>query len=569
MKTKQYTLLLLTALAFSSIAQAQRKISERSEMTPGMLQPGIDLLPIVDTSAGLTSAGSKYIYPNTLFDDWGFTTVGKSIAKAPSVAAMKSIFSYGTAADLNHGTSAGNLVRLDPTTGKLPALDGSLLTNLPSGTLASQAEAEGGVDNVKTMTALRVKQAETSRIGVAGGLQAWNASLDSWSGKTAPVGSVVGSTDTQTLSSKTLASPKINLGGDATGDIYYRDGSGNFVRIPIGATGNVLGIASGLPSWTTPPSGGGGLVNFSESISTTGVNSGRPVITLAPSAAGYADIVIAPKAGGGISATTPDGTAAGGDKRGYSAIDFQTVRAGANSVASGNYSALVNGYNNTAAGDFSFIGSGNGNTITAQGAAILCGQGNLGSGTFSSIIGGLGNIASGDRSSVLGGTNNVADSANSLAGGLQASTKGVFGAAVRSSGMFSTKGDAQKGLYVLRRLTTDNTATPLVITDSPLEYLKIANDSTYSFSGMVSARAYGGVSAGWRFTGTIKRGSNAASTSLVGTVIGTPDMDAGAVGWALAITADTTNGALGIQVTGALATSIRWVATVETCEVGY
>lgn len=39
----------------------------------------------------------------------------------------------GTAAALNHGTSAGNLVRLDVSTGKLPAVDGSLLTNLPSG----------------------------------------------------------------------------------------------------------------------------------------------------------------------------------------------------------------------------------------------------------------------------------------------------------------------------------------------------------------------------------------------------------------------------------------------------
>lgn len=39
----------------------------------------------------------------------------------------------GTAATLDHGTSPGNAVRLDPTTGRLPAVDGSQLTNLPSG----------------------------------------------------------------------------------------------------------------------------------------------------------------------------------------------------------------------------------------------------------------------------------------------------------------------------------------------------------------------------------------------------------------------------------------------------
>jgi hypothetical protein len=40
-------------------------------------------------------------------------------------------------------------------------------------------------------------------------------------------------------------------------------------------------------------------------------------------------------------------------------------------------------------------------------------------------------------------------------------------------------------------------------------------------------------------------------------------------GWAFAITADTTNGALDLQVTGAAATNIRWVATIEWAEVTF
>jgi hypothetical protein len=38
----------------------------------------------------------------------------------------------------------------------------------------------------------------------------------------------------------------------ATGDLYYRDGSGNFVQLPVGATGKTLRVASGIPAWTDP-----------------------------------------------------------------------------------------------------------------------------------------------------------------------------------------------------------------------------------------------------------------------------------------------------------------------------
>lgn len=41
----------------------------------------------------------------------------------------------------------------------------------------------------------------------------------------------------------------------ATGDTYYRDASGNFVRLAAGSTNDVLTIAGGIPSWA-PTSGG-------------------------------------------------------------------------------------------------------------------------------------------------------------------------------------------------------------------------------------------------------------------------------------------------------------------------
>ncbi len=35
----------------------------------------------------------------------------------------------------------------------------------------------------------------------------------------------------------------------ATGDLYYRDGTGYFVRLPIGATSKTLRVSGGLPAW--------------------------------------------------------------------------------------------------------------------------------------------------------------------------------------------------------------------------------------------------------------------------------------------------------------------------------
>ncbi|MEJ0073271.1 MAG: hypothetical protein WDN27_04305 [Candidatus Saccharibacteria bacterium] len=37
----------------------------------------------------------------------------------------------------------------------------------------------------------------------------------------------------------------------ATGDTYYRDSSGNFVRLAAGSNGQIMKVASGLPSWGT------------------------------------------------------------------------------------------------------------------------------------------------------------------------------------------------------------------------------------------------------------------------------------------------------------------------------
>jgi len=59
---------------------------------------------------------------------------------------------------------------------------------------------------------------------------------------------------------------KINIGSDATGDLPYRNSSGYLARLGIGSNGNVLGIASGLPSWLTPTGTGSPVFSASPAL---------------------------------------------------------------------------------------------------------------------------------------------------------------------------------------------------------------------------------------------------------------------------------------------------------------
>ena len=228
------------------------------------------------------------------------------------------------------------------------------------------------------------------------------------------------------------------------------------------------------------------------------------------------------------------------------ATGHHAISAGANAIASGVNSVCLGGQNATA--------SGNG---------AVC----IGNGT-----------SSGNNSAVVGGSSNTADSTNNIViGGARGTTRSIAGNFVTPASntpIITTSGVQQLATLLLGRETTNATATVLTSNTSAAattNQVILPNNSAYTFQGTCIANVTGGGNtSGWKFEGVIKRGANAASTALVAAV--TPTViaqDAGASTWVLAITADTTNGGIAVTVTGQAATTIRWVAKIETTEVTF
>lgn len=364
-----------------------------------------------------------------------------------------------------------------------------------------------------------------------------------------------------------------------------------------GTSGQVLTSAGAgaAPSWTTVGGGGGGLTKFTEAESTTAPNATVYVDSLTVAAPSTnADVALVAKGTGATLAQVPDGTTAGGTKRGTYATDLQKSRSTATNVASGSYSTILGGASNTASSNYSFIGGGqsniaqtnthatvcggNGNTASGQYAFVGGGSYNTATGQYSFIGGGGGNSAYGLYSTIAGGnSNNAFGSFTFIAGGKWGTTRNIAGNHVFPAcdePITTTAGCTQSALLLLARQTTDATATVLTSNSnvaSTNNQVILPNNSAYSFFGEVIAGVTAaGNTARWTINGAIKRGAGAGTTAMVGTpTVTMTHNDAGAAAWTVAVTADTTNGGIAVTVTGAASTTIRWVAKIQTTEMTF
>ena len=107
---------------------------------------------------------------------------------------------------------------------------------------------------------------------------------------------------------------------------------------------------------------------------------------------------------------------------------------------------------------------------------------------------------------------------------------------------------------------TDATATVMTSdagAASAVNQMVLPNNSSMFFEVDVIAHDSSLKSASWKVQGTIRRGANAAATTIVGTNVTTTfgsDLSGGSPG--VTCTADTTNGALQVTFTGIAATTI-------------
>jgi hypothetical protein len=259
---------------------------------------------------------------------------------------------------------------------------------------------------------------------------------------------------------------------------------------------------------------------------------------------------------------------------------YAVVVGGYQNTASGTGAAVVNGSTNSATGLYSFVIGGDNNSM-ARGYGGVCGgsQNSLTtSADYSVIVGGVGNTITNGSSVTIGGAFNT-NSGNYgiILGGRYATTRGITGsvaATANADGLGqSVLGSNQMAFLVVAAQTTN--ATPTVLTTDATSagttnQLIMSNSSAYYFKGSIIAGVTAaGATSAWSFEGVIKRGANSAATSIVQSVINLVGQDTAASAWVFALSADTTNGGLAFTVTGAAATTIRWVCKIETTEMKY
>jgi len=144
----------------------------------------------------------------------------------------------------------------------------------------------------------------------------------------------------------------------------------------------------------------------------------------------------------------------------------------------------------------------------------------------------------------------------------------VQGKIAFSGTLFSTIGDAQGGSFVLVADTTDATATVLTTNNSTAastNQIVAASDTCITFDGTITAMQNGAQAyASWKIEGLlVNDGGTTTLANSATTVIQNLSS------WGMALSADNTNNALAITVTGEAAHNIRWVANIRTTEVTY
>jgi len=312
------------------------------------------------------------------------------------------------------------------------------------------------------------------------------------------------------------------------------------------------GTASGNGALAIGRNVGGGNVSLSRANSTVAIMGSTTTNNHYSTAIGLnSSAHLATVGGSGMGAMALGGSYASG-------ADSFAAAIGTNSSSYGARSA-----NAIAIGQNAYTG-------TSSTASVAIGRWAYAEGGYSLALGN-GSHSSGTNSTTIG---YMAKATAQFSFGMGYESKArIDGMKAYASGKFSSDGDAQSGTYVLRSDTTDATAEALTTNNSTAgsgNQIILQNESAMTFTGTVVVRedaSDGDDYAGWEIKGVIMRQGQASDTALGVGIVNDLYHTSGLANAAVALSADTTNGGLKIQVTGIASTNLNWVATVHTSEV--
>lgn len=419
----------------------------------------------------------------------------------------------------------------------------------------------------------------------------------------------LGTSDNAALEIKVNAARVLRLEPNATSPNLLGGYSGNWLTAGVyGATVGGGGLSTMLNRVTDSAGTVGGGVN-NQAGDNAGDPADKPAATVGGGSSNTASGAVSTVAGGYGNVAGGSNAAVGGGYLNTAGGDYAMVAGGSANAASGTYATVSGGTTNAASGLNATVGGGGNNTAEGENATVGGGSWVSARGAEATASGGRANAASGDRATVAGGHNNRAAAVGaSVGGGIDNVAGGVTGAIgggyfnttrgdyatvgggdtnsadsaystipggnraktthygemAYASGSFSSLGDAQASLYVLRRETTSDGIWQDLYLDGSGTLLILSGNRTVTFDVEIAARSSGGESAGYHCWGAFE---------LVGTITTPLGSSCWAHGeddaaWDVRISVDQTYDALLVQVMGH-GESIRWVAVMRTAEVSW
>jgi hypothetical protein len=392
-------------------------------------------------------------------------------------------------------SSTDNAVaRFDSTTGKL--LQNSVVTVGDTGAVA-------GVTTLAASTSVTTPIVQATN---SAGLALKN------SGGTTQISMGAGGGDNVTVAVSTNlngTNAQIDISPTGTGHVHIKPTGVNSVEIIPVSVGKMDNVAIGA---TTASTGkfttleatgntdlGTGSANY---IDVSGGAAGIAPVISAQGSDGNIPLVLQPKGTGALQAQLTTSTTAGGNARGANAVDWQTTRATAAQIASGQYAFIGGGQNNTASQFAAAVVGGRGNNggntnYGFIGAGLSNGLNVGGSGnSYAAVVGGNANTAAGYYNFVGMGFTNSGTSATAVT----TQTTTIATTAGTTLYLSSANASIRVGAYIAGTgVASDTYATSTVTTGTPA----VMNTSSISGTTLtVGTLASGTIIAGQVLTGT-------------------------------------------------------------------